>query len=162
MQSQISNERIFGTETPTTKQRATWTLHQDKTTATVRSSPIPLVNVIRECGTLWGEHEQAALNCYSEVSDHSPQAMAWTKLNKVCHSTICKVVNSLMMIAEDSLSWGGTMYNGLFHLTRVPLLGDSAICLPWDISFGLTPLGQRVVTGDLLKSTREYRGILVT
>ena len=38
-------------------------------------------------------------------------------------------------------------------------MDDRAICLPWDINFALTPLGQTVVYREL-KFTREYGGIL--
>ena len=48
-------------------------------------------------------------------------------------------------------------YNGLFNLTWVSTIGDSAICLPWKKIFVWTPLeqivGLRRVTEDLLKLT---------
>ena len=63
------------------------------------------------------------------------------------------MLNSLeetVTIVEDSLSWGGTI-QWAFPFNRVPPMGDSAVCLPWDKNIGVTPLGQKVVYGELNK-----------
>ena len=66
------------------------------------------------------------------------------------------------MIAEDSLSLGGIVQWTILFNKGTPM-ADSAMCLPLDKQFGLTPYrtesSLRRVAGGVLKFTREYRGI---
>ena len=50
----------------------------------------------------------------------------------------------------------------MFHFNEGDPIGDGAICLPWDKSIVLTPDSSlQRVTGNLLKLTKEYEGVLV-
>ena len=59
---------------------------------------------------MWGEHEQAALNCY--IAKALPVKYKITAHTRFVILLSAKVLNSLegtVMIAEGSLSWGGTI-----------------------------------------------------
>ena len=68
-----------------------------------------------ECRTLWDEREQA-IHCFNLyfskdlVSDHSTQVVWHVAEQKLVTLLSTKVLNSLeKMVAETSLSWGGTI-----------------------------------------------------
>ena len=97
-----------------------------------------LVTSVRgKCRTLWGECEQAALNCCidftSELSDHSTQAVACSYTRFVTLLS-AKMFRETVTIAENSLSimeWYHNVPAIPFNMNN-PLTDDTAI---WDINF---------------------------